>query len=443
MTVNANLPANGKPDDRTSPESRINLYDTDIFTGISDHPVPPFFQEMVEYAGLLEPEILSIRRDLHAHPELLYDVARTAGKVAELLESWGIQVRRNVGKHFGMGVVGTLQGQAGSGPVILLRADMDALPIEERNELPYKSRNAGVMHACGHDAHTAMLLGAAKTLSAFREHLTGTVIFVFQPAEEGAVQSPLDGRLLSGGRDLIEDGTLENVDYAYALHVMPDLPAGTLGVHPHYAMAASSHFKVEFRGTAGHHSAPHQSVDAIQMAARFITDINGLMANQTDPQEAAVLAFGTLHAGTAVNVIAGQSELTGTFRAFSKSTVARITEGLERYASAVADAFGGQYRIELREGITVVNDSEAVQRMLRAAREALGEDRAILLDQPSLAGEDFGWYLDRVPGAFAFIGCGNVEKGIIHAIHQPQFNIDEDMLVYGVRVWVSLVMQHL
>lgn len=398
--------------------------------------------EMMSYAGELKEKVTAIRRDLHAHPELLYDVTRTSGMVTGLLEEWGISVQRNVGRHFGMGVVGTLQGQAGSGPVILLRADMDALPIQEQNELPYKSVYPGIMHACGHDAHTAMLLGAARTLAAFREQLPGTVIFVFQPAEEGAVKSPLDGRLLSGGRDMIEAGILEGIDYAYALHVMPELPAGTLGIHPHYAMAASSHFKVEFRGAAGHHSAPHKAADAIQMAAQFIAGINGLMANQIDPQEAAVLAFGTLKAGTAINVIAEHSELTGTFRAFSKTAVAEITEGLRRHASAAAAAHGGAYRLELREGIAVVNDAAAVERMLHAACGVLGEEQAILLNQPSLAGEDFGWYLDRVPGAFAFIGCGNAAEGIIHAIHQPQFNIDEDMLMQGVRLWVRLVMEH-
>ncbi len=397
---------------------------------------------MMSYAGQLKQEVTAIRRDLHAHPELLYDVTRTSGIVAGLLEEWGLTVQRNAGRHFGMGVVGTLHGQAGSGPVILLRADMDALPIQEQNELPYKSENAGIMHACGHDAHTAMLLGAARTLAAFRDQLAGTVVFVFQPAEEGAVKSPLDGRLLSGGRDMIEAGILEGVDYAYALHVMPELPAGTLGIHPHYAMAASSHFKVEFRGTAGHHSVPHKAADAIQMAAQFIAGVNGLMANQIDPQEAAVLAFGTVRAGTAVNVIAEHSELSGTFRAFSKTAVAAITEGLRRHASAAAAAHGGDYRLELREGIAVINDAAAVQRMLRAARGVLGEEQAVLLNQPSLAGEDFGWYLDRVPGAFAFIGCGNQAKGITHAIHQPQFNIDEDMLVHGVRIWVRLVMEY-
>lgn len=401
--------------------------------------------EMMHYAGQLQDEMIEYRRDLHAHPELLYDVVRTSNKVADLLEEWGITVRRNVGKHFGMGVVGLLQGLAdngNSGPTILLRADMDALPIQECNELPYKSVNDGIMHACGHDAHTAMLLGAARTLAAFRERLMGTIIFVFQPAEEGAVKSPLDGRLLSGGRDLIEDNVLEGVDYAYAIHVMPELPVGTLGIHPHDAMAASSHFKVEFQGTSGHHSAPHRAVDAIQMAARYIGEINGMMANRIDPQEAAVLAFGTLQAGTAVNVIAEHSELTGTFRAFTKTTVAAITNGLQRHAAAIAESYGGKYKLELREGIAVVNNAEAVQQVLHAARAVLGEDQVILLEQPSLAGEDFGWYLDKVPGAFAFIGCGNKEKGILHAIHQPQFNIDEAMLGHGASILVRLAIQH-
>ncbi|OKP97277.1 M20 family metallopeptidase [Paenibacillus sp. P46E] len=403
----------------------------------------PDIAGMMSFIGLLEPEMIAIRRDFHRHPELLYDVIRTSGKVAELLESWGIDVRRNVGKHFGMGVVGTLHGSAGAGPVILLRADMDALPITEQNEVTYQSLKSGVMHACGHDAHTAMLLGAAKTLAEYRHQLSGTVIFIFQPAEEGAAPSPLDGRLLSGGRDMIEDGIMESVDYCYALHVMPELPAGTVGIHPHYAMAASSHFRLEFLGTAGHHSEPHRAVDAIQMAARFITEVNALMANRIDPQEAAVLAFGTLNAGTAVNVIAERSVLTGTFRAFSKTTVAGITEGLKRQAAAIAAASGGCWKLEMREGISVVNDKEAVQRVLKAARNVVGEKRVVVLDQPSLAGEDFGWYLDRVPGAFAFIGCGNEEQGITHAIHQPNFNIDEEMLVHGARLLVRLAIERL
>lgn len=396
--------------------------------------------EMMDFAGELHEELSRIRRDLHQHPELLYDVFRTSKLVADLLESWGIEVRRNVGRHFGMGVVGTLHGTAGSGPTLLLRADMDALPIQEENEVSYRSKHEGVMHACGHDAHTAMLLGAARTLAHYRHRVRGTIRFVFQPAEEGALPSPLDGRLLSGGRDMIEDGVLEHVDQCYALHVMPELPVGSFGVHTRYAMAASSHFRVHFHGTPGHHSSPHLATDALQMAARYVTEVNSLMANRVDPSEPAVLAFGTLQAGTAINVIAAHSELTGTFRAFRKDTVAAITEGLRRLAASIADQAGGSYKLELREGMAVVNDGAALRRMTQAAGQVLGEEQVHVLHPPSLAGEDFGWYLDQVPGAFGFIGCGNWDRGIVHAIHQPRFDVDEAVLVHGTRIWVRLAL---
>jgi len=393
------------------------------------------------FAATLHEELVAIRRDLHRHPEVLYDVSRTAGIVAARLEEWGIEVERHVGPHFGMGVVGTLHGTAGSGSTILLRADMDALPLTELNDVPYKSVHEGVMHACGHDAHTAMLLGAAKVLSRFRDSFSGTVRFIFQPAEEGAQRSPLDGRLLSGGRDMIEAGILDGVDRCYALHVMPELPVGTIGIHDHYAMAASSHFKVIFEGKSGHHSAPHQAADAIQMAARFINDVNGLMAGRIDPAEAAVLAFGTLHAGTVTNAIAERSELAGTFRAFSKETVATITNGLRSLAESVAASYGGNAVMELREGITVVNAASAVSSVQQVAGRLFGDSYVVNL-KPSLAGEDFGWYLDQVPGAFVFIGCGNQERGIVHAIHKPHFDLDEEVLVHGVRLLTALVLDN-
>lgn len=397
--------------------------------------------DMLAYAGTLQNELIAIRRDLHRHPELLYSVSRTAGVVADLLDSWGIDVERSVGPHFGKGVTGTLRGEAGAGPTILLRADMDALPIREENDVPYRSLHEGIMHACGHDAHTAMLLGAARTLARFRGRIRGTVRFVFQPAEEGAAPSPLDGRLLSGGRDMIDAGVLEGVDRCFALHVMPELPAGMLGIHEHEAMAASSHFKIRFAGTPGHHSAPHRAVDALQMAARFVVEANGLMANRVDPAEAAVLAFGTLQAGAAINVIAARSELTGTFRAFAKETVAAITDGLRRMAASIADAAGGSFEMELREGMAVRNDAAAVSRVIAAASAILGEQQVVKLSPPSLAGEDFGWYLDQVPGAFAFIGCGNAAEGITHAIHQPRFDLDESILVQGARILAKLAVQ--
>jgi amidohydrolase len=394
--------------------------------------------EMLAYAGSLHEELIAIRRDLHRYPELLYDTDRTAALVARLLQEWGIDVRTGVGPHFGKGVVGVLRGGLEGGRTILLRADMDALPITELNDIDYKSETGGVMHACGHDAHTAMLLGAAKTLAAYRESLAGEIRFVFQPAEEGALPSPLDGRLLSGGRDMIEAGILEDVDRCYALHVWPELEAGTIGIHPHYAMAASSHFHVTFHGTNGHHSSPHLAADAIQMTAAYIAGVNGMMAGSIDPQEQAVLAFGTVRAGTVINAIAEQSVITGTFRAFSKQTVAAITAGLERHAQAASLSYGGFYNIVLREGIAVVNNREAVDEVVRAGTAVLGGENVLTQLAPSLAGEDFGWYLDQVPGAFILLGCRNESLGIEDGLHRPHFNLDEAILVHGTRLLVQL-----
>ncbi|CAM3106478.1 M20 family metallopeptidase [Paenibacillus lupini] len=393
---------------------------------------------MLDFAGTLQEELVAIRRDLHQHPELLYSTDRTASIVAQLLKEWGIDVTTGVGPHFGKGVVGVLRGRLEGGRTILLRADMDALPITEQNDVDYRSHIDGIMHACGHDAHTAMLLGAAKTLAAYRESFAGEVRFVFQPAEEGALPSPLDGRLLSGGRDMIDAGILDGVDRCYALHVWPELAAGTIGIHPHYAMAASSHFHVTFHGKNGHHSTPHLAVDAIQMTASYIAAVNGLMANGVDPKEQAVLAFGTVRAGTVINAIAEQSVINGTFRAFSKSTVAAITDGLDRHARAAALSYGGSYEIALREGIAVVNDSEAVDEVVQAGTAVLGEENVLKQHTPSLAGEDFGWYLDRVPGAFILLGCRDEAVGNQEGLHHPRFNLDEAILVHGTRLLVQL-----
>lgn len=397
--------------------------------------------DMLAFAQSLHEELVEIRRDLHRHPELLYDTDRTADIVVRLLEEWGLHVVIGVGPHFGKGVVGVLRGALPGGRTTVLRADMDALPIVEQNDIDYRSVIDGVMHACGHDAHTAMLLGAAKTLAAHRDHFAGEIRFVFQPAEEGALPSPLDGRLLSGGRDMIEAGILDGVDRCFALHVWPELTAGTIGIHSHYAMAASSHFHVTLKGKNGHHSTPHLAVDAIQMTAAYIHAVNGLMAHGVDPTESAVLAFGTVQAGTVINAIAEQSVISGTFRAFSKQTVGAITDGLHRHAQAVSLSYGGSYEIALREGIAVVNDAEAVREVVRSGTAVLGNENVLQLDTPSLAGEDFGWYLDRVPGAFVLLGCGNAELGISDGLHRPRFNLDESVLTHGVKLLVHLAVE--
>ncbi|WP_255314295.1 M20 family metallopeptidase [Bacillus sp. FJAT-26390] len=385
-----------------------------------------------------EQEWITLRREFHRLPELMYDVDRTSERIAALLEHYGLEVQRGVGNHFGKGVIGLLRGGK-PGKTILLRADMDALPIQERNDVLYRSTIDGVMHACGHDAHITMLLAAACALSRFREQLEGSVRFVFQPAEEGAAASPLDGRLLSGGRDLVESGAADEVSAAFAFHVWPELPALQVAVHRKYAMAASSHFRVSFRGRSGHHGAQHLAADALLMTAHFVTESRAAVASAVDPHEPVAFAFGRLQAGTVINAIAESGEVEGTYRAFEPHTVDRIRSIIERCAAACADRFGGEYETRFRMGKALLNDAAAAALVQRAGEKVFGDGNSSVLDKPSLAGEDFSYYLDKAPGAMVLIGVGNTDKGIIHPLHHPQFDLDERAIVLGAKLHVQLV----
>lgn len=389
-----------------------------------------------------EEDWIRLRREFHRRPELLFDVDRTAARVAELLEQGGLEVRRNVGRHFGKGVVGVLRGGR-PGRTVLLRADMDALPIREAEGASFRSEIEGAMHACGHDAHMAMLIAAALGLSRFREKLAGTVLFVFQPAEEGAVPSPTDGVLRSGGRDMVESGAADEASAAFALHVWPQLPVGEMAVHRKEAMASSTHFQVSFRGRSGHHGSPHLAADALLMAAHFVTEAHSAAAAASDPLEPFSLAFGKLRAGTVGNAIAESAEVSGTYRAFADDTVARIRSVLERCAAACADRFGGSSETRFRMGKALINDQEAVKLAARAGASVFGQDRVRLLEKPSLAGEDFAYFLDKAPGAMLLIGVGNEERGIVHPLHHPSFDLDERALALGAKLHVQLAVDAL
>lgn len=389
-----------------------------------------------------EEEWIALRRAFHRQPEVLYSVDRTAAKVAQLLRSYGLDASEGVGRHFGKGVVGELRGGR-PGPTIVLRSDMDALPIQEIADRPYRSEIDGAMHACGHDAHMTMLLAAAYALGRVRERLAGTVRFVFQPAEEGAAPSPADGELRSGGRDLVESGVMDGADAVYAIHVWPELPVGRMAVHRREAMANSSHFEVSFRGRSGHHGARHLAADALLMAAHFAVEANGAVAAATDPLEPVAFAFGKLRAGTVGNAIAESAEVRGTFRAFDPATVRRIRETLERCAAACAERFGGSCELRFRMGKALINDEGAVEAALRAGATAFGAGSAERLEKPSLAGEDFAYYLDKAPGALALVGVRNEERGIVHPLHHPAFDLDERALVLGAKLHVQLVLDAL
>ncbi|SFE60686.1 amidohydrolase [Paenibacillus algorifonticola] len=397
-------------------------------------------QAALSYVDTLREELIALRRDFHKHPEVLFEVDRTAEKVAAYLSELGLQVQQDVGKHFGKGVVGVLTSDK-PGPTIVLRADMDALAIAEGNTFAYRSSSEGAMHACGHDAHMTMLLGAAKALSRHRDIWSGTIKFVFQPAEESALPSPIDGRMISGGRDMIEAGVLEGVDLCFAIHVWPELPTGVVGIHRKEAMAASSHFHIAFQGVNGHHSTPHLAVDALSMAVQFISDVKFALAAEIDPWETKVFAFGTLHAGTAINAIAGESKLSGTYRVFHPELTSQIHQLLEKRADAVASTYGGSYTSQYRLGTPLLNDASAVQLTVQAGRIALGDDKVVILDKPSLAGEDFALYVQEVPGAFAFIGIANPSAETVYPLHHPLFDMDEEVLTQGAKLFVQWVQQ--
>jgi len=393
---------------------------------------------ILAYVRSLQDEMVKWRREIHRHPELMYDVSRTAAFVAELLSSWGLEVERNVGRHFGRGVVGILRGGR-PGATLLLRADMDALPIREENDVPYRSSIDGAMHACGHDAHTAMLLGAARALSRFREEVPGIVKFVFQPAEEGAAASPADGVLRSGGADMIEAGILEGAERCFALHVWPELEAGAIGIHRSHVMAASTHFRVVFHGKPGHHSRPHAAADTIMMAAHWIMDMKAYMSTAIDPLSRAVLAFGTLRAGTAVNAIADRCEIGGTYRAFEPDVVNRIREVIEHRSRTIAALHGGSAESAFRMGVALRNDPQAAEEAMEAGRRVFGPDRTHELDRPSLAGEDFAFYAKEVPSVMGLLGIRNEAKRCIYPLHHPKFDLDEDVLKDGAGWFVESI----
>lgn len=384
-----------------------------------------------------EAEWIALRRELHRQPELLFDVGRTAARVAGLLREFGLEVREGVGDHFGKGVVGILRGGR-PGRTLLLRADMDALPIAEAEGRPYRSEIEGAMHACGHDAHVTMLLAAAYALGRSRERLAGTIKFVFQPAEEGAAPSPRDGELRSGGRDLVESGIADGVDAAFALHVWPELETGGIAIHRREAMAASTHFRVSFAGRSGHHGAPHLAADALLMAAHFAVEAHSAIAVAADPLEPMSFAFGRLQAGNAANVIADTAEVLGTYRAFSETAIWRIRSLLERCAAACADRFGGRCELSFRMGKALINDEAAVRLAAKAGAAVFGAGRVALLDRPSLAGEDFAYYLDRAPGAMVLLGMRDEERGIVYPLHHPSFDLDERALVPGAKLHAQL-----
>jgi amidohydrolase len=367
----------------------------------------------IERIAAFADDLTAWRRDFHAHPELGFEEVRTAGLVAERLASWGIEVHPGIGRT---GVVGVLRGRGG-GRTIGLRADMDALPIEERSNLPFASKNPGRMHACGHDGHTTMLLGAARYLAETRD-FDGTVVFIFQPAEEG----------LGGARAMLADGLFQRFpcDEVYGLHNDPNGHAGRVGVRAGPAMAGADFFDIRVLGRGAHGAMPHQSVDPIVAASNLVGALQGIVARSVDPLASAVVSVTQFHAGSAYNVVPGEAHLAGTIRTFDDGVRKRVAERMRAIAAGVAAAHGATVEVEIRDIFTVLdNHPEQTEAFAALAREVVGAERVVEAP-PAMGSEDFADMLRAVPGCYFWLGGAEGP-----ALHNAGFRFDDAILPVG------------
>lgn len=388
-----------------------------------------YLQEAVTLFGYTQ----SMRRDFHMHPELGFNEIRTAGIVARELEALGLEVTKGVGKT---GVVGLLEG-ARPGPTLLVRFDMDALPILEQTEAEYASLNAGVMHACGHDGHTAIGLTVAKMLNARRDDLAGTVKFVFQPAEE-----TLGEEGMGGAEMMIRDGVLEGPkpDFALGLHLWNEQPLGWLGVADGPVMAGAEEFKVVISGKGGHGAVPHSTVDPMVATAHVISALQTIVSRNVAPLETAVVSVTSVHGGTAFNVIPPEIKLNGTIRTFELSVRRKVVERFEDIVRGVAGGLGCQVEMEVKPVTpAVINDRRVAARVQDAARRVLPASQLDTNGYTTMGAEDMAYILERIPGCFFFVGSANREKGLDYGHHHPKFDVDEDAMPRAAALMVTAV----
>ncbi len=360
------------------------------------------------------------RRALHRIPEVGFNEKKTSAYVMNYLKREGLPMTTGIA---GTGVMALLE-TGRPGPTLLIRADMDALPITEATGLPFASENDGVMHACGHDGHTAMVLVAASALNTLKAHLNGTIKFVFQPAEEGP----------GGAKPMIEQGVMDNprVDYALGCHIWPDIPEGTIGIRSGALLAAMFSFDITIKGKGGHGAMPHQCVDALETGCQVVSALQRIVSRMTDPLSPTVITVGQFHAGTAFNVIPETARLNGTARTFDKATWKRWPEIIETVVKGVCDSMGAGFEATFQQGYPpTINDAHMAERMTRIAAEVVGTDR-VVVPEPTLGGEDMAFFLERAPGCFFCLGAGNSKYA---GIHNPRFDFNEKILLTGVETY--------
>jgi carboxypeptidase Ss1 len=368
-----------------------------------------------------EGEIIRVRRRIHAYPELSYREFETSRLVAQQLRTLGIRVRTGVG---GTGVVGLLKG-AYDGNVVALRADMDALPVTENVDVPFKSKRPGIMHACGHDTHVSMLLGAAMLLATHRDQLHGQVKLLFQPAEE------VGGK--GGAKPMIEDGAMNNpkVDYVFGLHISGTEPSKVFLLRPGPLMAAPDTFRITIIGKGGHGSTPHEAVDPIFVSAQLVTALQGITSRMVDQREPFVISVCSIHSGTKHNIIPDEVRMEGTIRTFNEKTRAQAKKYVKQVTDSICRGFGAKAEVEFEpdEYPVTVNDPTVTRRVFSILRKIPGT--RTIEAKPIMGAEDFSRFLQRAPGAFYFLGTYNPKKGCVNTNHSSKFKVDEDVLKYG------------
>ena len=373
----------------------------------------------------LHSEITAWRRDIHAHPELLFDVHRTAAFVSEKLKAFGCdEVVTGLGRT---GVVGVIRGGKGGGShVIGLRADMDALPITEANDLPYKSTVPGKMHACGHDGHTAMLLGAARYLTETR-NFAGTAVVIFQPAEEGG----------GGGREMVKDGMMERfgIEEVYGMHNYPRLPVGEFAIRPGPMMAAADRIYIDIEGRGGHAAKPHQSIDSVLVGAQIINQLQSIVARNVDPLEAAVVSICQFNAGSTDNVIPQTAQLSGTARSLTPEVQDLVEARLREVVEGTAKLYGAKVKLVYKRNYPVTkNHAQQTAFAAAVASQVVGSERVDAAVPPVMVAEDFSFMLNARPGAFIFVGNGDSA-----GLHHPSYNFNDEAIPIGTSYWVKLV----
>jgi amidohydrolase len=394
-------------------------------------------QRVAKAAEALEPKLIEQRRDFHTHPELSNREERTARVVAEKLRALGLEVKTGVGKH---GVVALLKGGK-PGAVVAWRADMDGLPVTSTLTKPYKSQNAGVHHACGHDAHMAIGLTVAELLSGMRDTINGTVKFIFQPAEEGAPKGEEGGAAL-----MIKEGALENPRprAIFGLHVWSPAAAGTVHYSSGPALASADSFEITIRGKQVHAANPHLGIDPIVVAAQCVTALQTVRSRRIDPNESMVLSIGSIHGGNRSNIIPSEVKLEGTIRTFNENIREGVMSMMKKTLAGCTSAQDASYTIDFggTSYPVTVNDAALTAASLPAMERVLGKSN-VILSKPITGAEDFSYYQKVIPGFFWFLGIGNQKLGITAAHHTPDFDMDESALVLGVKVAANQLLDYL